>query len=54
MSSFLVEVLMIFVKKFNKELYFCVDYRELNAIIQRDKYSLFLINKTLHIIAKIK
>ena len=41
-------------KKLNKELRFYVNYRELNAITQRDKYSLLLINKTLRIIANIK
>ena len=31
-SSFLVEVLIIFIKKSDKELRFYIDYRELNAI----------------------
>ena len=31
-NSFSTKALIIFVKKFNKELRFCVDYRELNII----------------------
>ena len=53
-SNFSVEVLIIFIKKLDEELRFCVNYRELNAITQRDKYSLSLINKTLRIIASVK
>ena len=35
-----------FVAKFNKKLRFCVNYRKLNAIIKRNRYSIFLIKKT--------
>ena len=45
---------VLFVKKFEKELRFCVDYRKLNAIIKKNRYSMFLIIKTLDRLCKIK
>ena len=45
---------VLFVKKFEKNLRFCVDYRKLNAIIKKNRYSLFLIQKTLDRLCKIK
>jgi len=39
--------LILFVEKKDNSLRFCVDYRKLNALIKRDRYSLSLINETL-------
>ena len=39
-------------KKFNNNLQFCVDYRELNKIIIKNKYSLLLFSETLKQFAK--
>ncbi len=39
--------LILFIKKKDDSLHFCVDYRKLNALIKRDHYSLSLINETL-------
>jgi len=37
--------LILFILKANEDLWFCVDYRKLNAIIKRNHYSLSLINE---------
>ncbi len=39
--------LILFIKKKDKSLRFCVDYRKLNALIKRDHYSLSLIDEIL-------
>ena len=39
--------LVLFVKKPNNELKFCVNYKKLNAIIKRNRYSIPLINEIL-------
>ncbi len=39
--------LILFIKKKDDSLRFCVNYRKLNALIKRDHYSLSLINETL-------
>ncbi len=39
--------LVLFILKANKDLWFCVDYRKLNAIIKRNRYSLSLINEVI-------
>ncbi len=39
--------LILFVKKKDGSLRFCVNYRKLNSLIKRDRYSLLLINETL-------
>ena len=39
--------LILFVIKFNDNLRFCVDYRKFNVIIKRNRYFIFLIEKTL-------
>ena len=39
--------LILFVEKKDDSLRFCVDYRKLNALIKRDRYSLLLIDETL-------
>ena len=38
---------MLFVKKSNETLRLCVNYRELNEIIIKNKYSLSLLSETL-------
>ena len=37
---------ILFAAKFNKSLRFCVDYRKLNAIIKRNRYSISFIEET--------
>ncbi len=45
--SFVLYVLLIlFVKKKDESLRFCVNYKKLNALIKRNRYSLSLINET--------
>jgi len=39
--------LILFIKKKNDSLRFCIDYRKLNALIKRNRYFLSLINETL-------
>ncbi len=39
--------LILFVEKKDDSLRFCVDYRKLNVLIKRDRYSLSLIDETL-------
>ena len=39
--------LVLFTKKSNKELRFCVDYKQLNVIIKRNRYFISLIDKVL-------
>jgi len=46
--------LILFIKKKDDSLRFCVDYRKLNALIKRDRYSLSLIDETLARIQKSK
>jgi hypothetical protein len=46
--------LIFFIKKKTNDLRLCVDYRELNAIIVKNRYSLSFINETLDRIVDIK
>ncbi len=39
--------LILFAEKKDESLHFCVDYRKLNALIKRNRYSLLLIDETL-------
>ncbi len=39
-------LLILFIKKKDDSLHFCVNYRKLNALIKRNHYSLSLINET--------
>ena len=39
--------LVLFIKKLNDELRFCVNYRKLNAIIKRNRYFISLIDEVL-------
>jgi hypothetical protein len=50
----LIAWLMMFMKKTNESLRFCVDYRKLNQLIKKNKYSLSLIEKTLIHLNKMK
>jgi len=38
--------LILFAEKKDESLRFCIDYRKLNALIKRNRYSLLLINET--------
>jgi hypothetical protein len=46
--------LILFVKKSDKELRFCVNYRKLNAITKKNRYSIFLIVETIARLFKAK
>ncbi len=46
-SSTLYTSLILFIEKKDNSLCFCVNYRKLNALIKRNRYSLFLIDETL-------
>jgi hypothetical protein len=46
--------LILFIKKKTNDLRLCVDYRELNAIIVKNRYSLSFINETLDRIVDVK
>jgi hypothetical protein len=38
---------ILFIEKKDDSLCFCVNYRKLNALIKRNRYSIFLINEVL-------
>ncbi len=46
--------LILFILKANKDLWFCVNYWKLNAIIQKNRYSLLLINEVINKIVDCK
>jgi hypothetical protein len=46
--------LILFVKKSDEELRFCVNYRKLNAITKKNRYSIFLIVETIARLFKAK
>ena len=46
-SSNSTEALVLFIKKSDETLRLCVNYRELNKIIIKNKYSLSLLSETL-------
>jgi hypothetical protein len=46
--------LILFVKKKDNSLQFCINYRKLNNLTYKDQYLLLLISKTLARIAKAK
>jgi hypothetical protein len=46
--------LILFIKKKTNDLRLCVDYRELNAIIVKNRYSLSFINETFDRIVDVK
>ena len=45
---------VLFIKKLKGGLRFCIDYRGLNRVIKKDRYSLLLIYETLRNISKAK
>jgi hypothetical protein len=45
---------ILFAKKLNDELRFCVNYRKLNAIIKKNRYSILLIAETIARLSKTK
>ncbi len=45
---------ILFAKKSDEELRFCVDYRKLNAIIKKNRYSISLIAETIARLFKIR
>jgi len=53
-SSFLAISSILFVKKPSEELRFCVNYRDLNVMTVKNRYSLLLIRETLDRLTKIK
>lgn len=53
-SNSLATTLVLFVRKPGGGLRFCVDYRALNKISRKDRYSLLLIQETLRTISKTK
>jgi hypothetical protein len=48
------KVLILFVKKTNEKLRLCVNYKKLNEIIIKNRYSLFFINENLNKLFEIK
>jgi hypothetical protein len=53
-SQALFASLILFVKKANSSLRFCIDYQKLNAITRKDQYPLPLIDETLARLSKAK
>jgi hypothetical protein len=53
-NRFHVVSFVMFVKKSEEELHFYVNYRVLNAIMIKNRYSLLLIVETLHRLTKVK
>jgi hypothetical protein len=51
-SSFVSSIM--FMKKTNESLRFCVDYKKLNQLIKKNRYSLSLIDETLTHLKKVK
>ncbi len=45
---------ILFILKANEDLWFCVDYQKLNAIIKRNRYSLSLIDEIINKIVDCK
>jgi hypothetical protein len=45
---------ILFVKKKSNNLRLCVDYRELNAITKKNRYSLSLINEAMNRVVSVK
>jgi hypothetical protein len=51
-NNFLAAAFVLFVRKLDRGLRFCVDYQGLNYMTKKDCYSLLLIYKTLRNISK--
>ncbi len=54
LSKALYFSLILFALKVNEDLRFCVNYRKLNVIIKRNRYSLSLIEKIINKIMNCK
>ena len=54
LSYALFVLLVLFAEKLNKELRFYINYRKLNSIIKRNRYSILLIDKILRQIQSYK
>jgi hypothetical protein len=48
------KIFILFVKKTNDKLHLCVNYKELNEIIIKNRYSLFFINENLNKLSETK
>ncbi len=53
-NCFQIVVFVFFVKKFENRFRFYINYKILNSIIVKNKYSLFLIFKTLNCFSRVK
>ena len=51
---FFAEALILFIFKKNNELRLYINYKKLNAMIVKNRYSLFLITKTLNRLYDVK
>ena len=49
-----VDAFVLFVSKFNESLRFCIDYKNLNDLTIKNRYSLFLIKKSLNRLVDVK
>jgi hypothetical protein len=49
-----VAILILFIKKKNDELRLCVDYRDLNEITIKNRYSLLLIEEVMNRLVEVK
>jgi hypothetical protein len=53
-SSSSASAFILFAKKLGEELRFCVDYRALNALTQKNRYPISLIKKIFNFLSKVK
>ena len=53
-NNSLITALILFIKKLKGGLRFCIDYKGLNRVIKKDRYSLPFIYETLRNINKTK
>jgi len=53
-SNSLITALILFIKKLKRGLQFCINYKRLNRVIKKDRYSLSFIYETLRNINKAK
>jgi hypothetical protein len=53
-SKYPFALLVLFVKKPNGSLWFCINYRKLNALTRKDLYLILYINELLFYILKVK
>jgi hypothetical protein len=53
-SSSLIDASILFVKKSKNDLRLCVNYKELNVIMIKNRYSIFLINQVLNRLNDVK